>query len=300
MIPTRARNSILHRNFLGTTVQLLGPVDAPIIVPSTPLYEAVAALKHIPLGCILVANHGDLVGIFTERDLIKKCALQRNISDASPVSDFMTKSPQCIKSNASIARLLHLMTVGGFRHAPVLGPQPNQLRLASAKLFIDFIYKSVTKKMTGQHEVEILNDNQVDLVFTSMIADLNPSKPLVVGPDEPIVAALQKLVTSSVGSVIVSDSQTHKLLGIFTERDYLIKVAFNRKIDLEKNKVREFMTAEPRTALDTSSIALAFNLMSEGGYRHLPIVDELEQLIGVVSIKNFFELLTVSILSELN
>ena len=47
------------------------------------------------------------------------------------------------------------------------------------------------------------------------------------------------------------------------------------------------------------SIAYALNLMFEGNYRHIPVVDLNENLVGILSIKNFLEYVTKGIISDL-
>src|SRR5262249_46748139 len=69
-----------------------------------------------------------------------------------------------------------------------------------------------------------------------------------------------------------------KLIGILTERDALKLMA--RDADLS-TPVREVMSNEPTTIPTTATVGDAIRVMSEGGYRHVPIVDAAGQPKGV-------------------
>lgn len=292
------QRSILHRRFLQAKVELISPITAPLLSPQTSLEQAIKALQAVPLGCALITERNQLLGIFTERDLLVRCASLDQPTLNDTVGNYMTKNPQSIKSNASVARLLHLMSVGGFRHAPVVGPGADQLRLVSSKNFVDFIHRNVTKKLATLPEINVIDDNEVDRAFTQLANALKPSKPITAKPTDSLATVVKQLISSSIGSVVVCDKHS-RVLGIFTERDYLTKVALQPEIDLHSLPIKEVMTPQPQTALESSSIANLFNLMSEGGYRHIPIVNITEALTGVISVKNFIHMLTASILGEL-
>ena len=88
-----------------------------------------------------------------------------------------------------------------------------------------------------------------------------------------------------VGSLLVMDGQ--ELAGIFTERDVLIRVLQN-KLDTENILIEEVMTKDPEILHDDDPIAFALNLMSVGSYRHVPIVDDSESPVGIISVKDVF------------
>lgn len=112
---------------------------------------------------------------------------------------------------------------------------------------------------------------------------LDPREPLCVSDDTPLTEVLSMLRTNKIGCVLVTDG-SDKLCGIFSERDWILKVA-GGSVDSSKS-IKEAMTAEPVTQAMDSSIAYALNLMSKGGFRHLPIVDENNIPIGIISVKD--------------
>ena len=77
----------------------------------------------------------------------------------------------------------------------------------------------------------------------------------------------------------------HKLIGILTERDILLKVTGN-SFDLNLVTVDEIMTENPDTLSPENPLAYALNKMHVGGFRHVPIVDDDRKPVGLVSISN--------------
>ena len=63
------------------------------ISPSTPVHEAVEKLGGLHIACILVAENDKLVGVFSNRDVLTKVALEYDSVKDLPVSDVMTKEP---------------------------------------------------------------------------------------------------------------------------------------------------------------------------------------------------------------
>lgn len=83
--------------------------------------------------------------------------------------------------------------------------------------------------------------------------------------------AARLMAKKHVGAVIVVDGDA--LAGILTERDVLFRVVAKR-LDPEKTLVRDAMTANPRTVGPKDSFGHALVLMREGGFRHLPVVED--------------------------
>jgi CBS domain-containing protein len=116
------------------------------------------------------------------------------------------------------------------------------------------------------------------------IGSIGLKDPLVVKPDTTLAECIATLQRHRVGSLLVVDDDG-KLAGIFTERDCIMKVM--GKVDSLKDAiVSDFMTKNPVRERPEASIAFALNLMSHGGFRHVPIVDQDDVPIGIVSVKD--------------
>jgi CBS domain-containing protein len=70
------------------------------------------------VGAVLVLERGRLVGILTERDILR--AVAAGITDETLVSDWMTRDPETIEPDETTRQAAVLMIHGGFRHMPIV------------------------------------------------------------------------------------------------------------------------------------------------------------------------------------
>ena len=81
----------------------------------------------------------ELTGIFTERDILMSI-IDRGRNPASlPLSDVMVKDPEGVPADASVAWVLNIMSVGGFRHVPVVDDGGRPLGTISVKRAVHFL-----------------------------------------------------------------------------------------------------------------------------------------------------------------
>ena len=93
--------------------------DVFIVEPSTTVAEAATVMGEKHVGSAVVCEGERLVGIFTERDIVK--ALGQHFDAAGhAVSNWMTARPTTIAPDATTDDALDTMLRGGFRHLPVL------------------------------------------------------------------------------------------------------------------------------------------------------------------------------------
>ncbi len=97
--------------------------------------------------------------------------------------------------------------------------------------------------------------------------------------------AIDIFLEHKVGAAPVVDAH-RRLCGIFSERDVLREILNKSVGNLEKISVEQFMIANPETAHAEDLLDTAILYMARGGYRHLPIVNELHQPVGMVSIRD--------------
>ncbi len=119
-------------------------------------------------------------------------------------------------------------------------------------------------------------------LLTDPVSVLRPRQPVTVNLDATLGEAIAKMISQSVGAMLVLGTQG-ELLGILTERDFLTKVAGSP--DFASRPVRAFMTTHPETTALTDPLALALAKMDGGGYRHLPITAA-GKPVGVVSVRD--------------
>jgi CBS domain-containing protein len=102
-------------------------------------------------------------------------------------------------------------------------------------------------------------------------------------PDTTVLEAVRIMAEHDVGAIVVTDAN-QKVLGIFTERDNMLRVTLKR-LDPAKTTVREVMSAPVTTAPPEISAQDAMSRMIKHRYRHLPVVDAQNHIVGVVSVR---------------
>lgn len=89
------------------------------------------------------------------------------------------------------------------------------------------------------------------------------------------------------GSLAVVDG--FDLVGLITERD--LRRAISSSVDFDTTKVSEVMSKDPDTFDPDLDVWDAAAWIAESGYRHLPVIDEAGELLGVVSIRDLLRAL---------
>ena len=118
----------------------------------------------------------------------------------------------------------------------------------------------------------------------AQIADILDAKGhdvLEIDASATVLDAVKTMVDGNVGSLIVTEGG--QLAGIVTERDYLRRVTLEGR-DERTTPVREIMSAPfVYIALD-ATIDECMAIMTERRFRHLPVLDDDRELVGIVSI----------------
>lgn len=101
-----------------------------------------------------------------------------------------------------------------------------------------------------------------------------------IGPDEPVLRAIEMMSEKSVGALPVCDGDVLK--GIISERDYARKVILKGHSSAE-TRVAQIMTTPVITVTPDHDVHECMELMTEKRIRHLPVVDK-GKLVGIISI----------------
>ncbi|NYI18468.1 CBS domain-containing protein [Xanthomonas arboricola] len=101
-----------------------------------------------------------------------------------------------------------------------------------------------------------------------------------VAADAAVIEAIRLMAEKGIGAVLVMDGQ--RLVGIVSERDYARKVVL-RDRSSSTTGVAEIMSIEVVTVSPSDSVERCMQLMTDGRFRHLPVVEN-GRVQGVVSI----------------
>jgi CBS domain-containing protein len=88
------------------------------VSPDLPLVEVAQRMVSRDVGAVLVLEGERLVGILTERDVLR--AVAGGIGDDTVVADWMTRDPETMEPDEPIRQVAVLMIHGGFRHMPIV------------------------------------------------------------------------------------------------------------------------------------------------------------------------------------
>jgi predicted transcriptional regulator len=113
--------------------------------------------------------------------------------------------------------------------------------------------------------------------------DLQPAAPQILDLGVDASAAIQVMHDTGIDCVLVTDD--HRLVGIFTDRDAVLKIAGRTAGPCP---IRDVMTRDPVVLRHDDPIAVAIHKMAVGGFRHIPIVDGSGMPTGVVSARDVF------------
>ncbi|HET9243504.1 MAG TPA: CBS domain-containing protein [Gaiella sp.] len=92
----------------------------PIIVaPEDTLGEVAERMTEVNVGAVIVKDYGRMIGILTERDMLKAMAARVHTSEAR-VRQWMTEEPVTASTEADAEEAAQIMLENGFRHLPVI------------------------------------------------------------------------------------------------------------------------------------------------------------------------------------
>ncbi len=147
------------------------------------------------------------------------------------------------------------------------------------------MFNELDEELKQMDEIEKHTNRKVEkaLSLSDPIQSMPKEKFLVIRENTSLEVTLDKLQQYHLGCVVIEEDD--KVTGIFTERDVLMKVLGNR-LDFTTEFVKEYMTKNPHRLQMDDPLAYALNLMVDGGFRHVPIVDDHDKTVGLISMQD--------------
>jgi CBS domain-containing protein len=223
---------------------------------------------------LIVDDRKHLSGIFTGRDAVRLLATAHDAA-GTRLAQAMTRKPISVTPKSRAIDALRVMAEGGFRHVPVTA---------------DGSIRGVVSRgdLKGM-ELEEFRWEQAGppqgsgRSFRAIADIISGRKPLVIGEDDTVQGACRGMWQWRCGCSLVVDKQ-QRLSGIITGRDTVRVLALVE--DASATPVREAMTRAPATLTVNGSAIEALRAMNDGGFRHLPIIED-GRIVGVVSRTDF-------------
>ncbi|MCH8241488.1 MAG: CBS domain-containing protein [Planctomycetes bacterium] len=119
------------------------------------------------------------------------------------------------------------------------------------------------------------------------VSALRTLEPIAMGVEGTVRDAIRLMQDHRVGCVFVTEH--NRPIGVFTERDVLTRVMAGA-LPLDTS-ILEVMTQNPQVITEGNSVASVIQTMYDGGFRHMPVVDDSGHLTHVVSVKRIVEYL---------
>lgn len=145
--------------------KLVGDLPIPDVGPpevgvEATVADAITAMRAHPVHSVVITDEGAVVGIFTERDLLRRVVARDLDPAATPVAEVMTPDPVTLPEDACITYAIHHMGLGGLSNVPVVDRDGKLVALVGV-----------------EEVVNHLDDVFVDLEAAKSVAD--PSSPWV-------------------------------------------------------------------------------------------------------------------------
>lgn len=93
------------------------------VSPDSTVHTAASGMERCGCGCCLVESHGKIVGIITERDIVRRVAAKGAAPTSVRVKSIMTTKLMAIKPDATVEEAVRIMGENGIRRLPVVGDE---------------------------------------------------------------------------------------------------------------------------------------------------------------------------------
>ena len=231
------------------------------------VYEAIGILVERNISGLPVVDDTDLVGIISEKDVLRLLYDTEFIS--SSVEDYMTGDVVCFDEQDSLADICNCLMNNPFRRVPIL----HQGKLTGIISRADLI-KVCMHKFKPQGSAEKSTKHKDCL----MAKDVMKCGLLTIKRQTPIYEAMETIATRNITGLPVVDDYMN-LVGIVSEKD-MLKVLYDPKAKL--GKAEDFMTEEVISFNQNDSLFDVGDCLINNNFRRVPILNQ-GKIVGVIS-----------------
>lgn len=138
-VSDRGAGRVFDESMLRVPLSAIEPARPLVVEPQASVLEAVTVMVEGRVGVVLVSRGAKLKGIFTERDAVTKI-VARGIDPAkTPVRKVMTPDPETLRPTDSIAYALNKMSLGGYRHVPLVDSARTPVGVVSVRDIVNYL-----------------------------------------------------------------------------------------------------------------------------------------------------------------
>lgn len=243
-----------------TTHLTTAPATASIL-------EVMETMVAEDVGRIIVTDDDVPIGIFTEKDVLKR-VVNTGIDRKSVIRNVMTTPARAVREETHIIEAFGKMYRGKYRHLLVRGRRGKIIGIISMRRILNMAVE------LGQ-----------GLSETRTLGDIAAAAVVTVEDKSTVHQTIDVMVKNNVTAVIV---MAGKPVGIFTERDVLKRVA-TKEISLQETLVHEVMTAPIITMPQTALVGDVLAEMYRRDIRNMPVSADSGELTGLVSMPEILQ-----------
>ena len=229
------------------------------IAPDVPASDAITLMAKARISCVIVANEGKPLGIFTERDIVKEASLNASFA-TRPICDFMSSPVVTISADLSIFEAYDLMITNRIRHHVIVDADKNIVGVLTQSDLINHL--------GFEYFVEM---RKIEQVMTPGVA--TASSELFVQD------VLVRMAEQKISCVVVTDGQTP--VGILNERDVVRIVADSSQ--LKNVPIRDVMSSPVKTVALGTTVHNAALFMKQHKMRRIVVVDQAGDVKGIIT-----------------
>ena len=233
------------------------------------IQEVLEMMVAADVGRIIVTDKEVPVGIFTEKDVMKRVVNKNSDPRKSLIKEVMTSPIRTVREETHIVEAFGKMYRGKYRHLLVRGKRGKIVGIVSMRRILGLAVE------LGQGMSE-----------TKTLGSLVSGGALSVDESSSVYETIDLMIQRGVASIVVS--AVGKPRGIFTERDVLKRVAA-KGIDTKKTQVKQVMTSPLVTMADTALIGEALTEMYRRDIRNMPVIEPGGELIGILSMPDILQ-----------
>jgi CBS domain-containing protein len=247
----------------------------PIILATNDLVRsACRAMRERGAGSVLVVDERKcLRGIFTGRDAVRLLAKGVD-AESVLLGRAMTRNPVVVDPKLRAIDALRAMNEGDFRHLPVV----EDGKIYGVVSRRDF--KGMELEEFARRHAASSAGGSLDRRLTEVIGD---GKPFTLPERATVQEACRSMRRRKCGGVLTVDEEG-RLKGIFTGRDAVRVIAEGK--DAAGTRLSSATTRKPMTISSACRAIEALRIMNDGGFRHLPVVED-GKIIGIVTRGDF-------------
>jgi len=236
---------------------------------SSTIFEVMEMMVAEDVGRVIITDDDIPVGIFTEKDVLKRVVNAEIEPRKTAIKNVMTAPARAVREETHIVEAFGKMYRGKYRHLLVRGRRGKIVGIVSMRRILNL----AVELGQGLNETKTLGDI---------------AAPAIVSIDQSamIHETIDLMNTKSVSAVVLTAAG--KPSGIFTERDVLKRVA-TKEINVKQTPIEQVMTAPVITMPQSALVGDVLVEMSRRDIRNMPVSGDGGELTGIVSMPEILQ-----------